>query len=135
MGALSSRPPAETDREWAFQWLTPDERSLWEQMSVADRRHSLLVARRFAQLRPRATRPELAGALLHDVGKIASGLGTWARVAATVVGPRGARFRAYHDHEAIGARLLAEHGSDAATIELCRGEGPAFADLQRADNF
>ena len=59
--------------------------------------------RRFLELRPAATRPQMAGALLHDVGKVQSGLGTWGRVAATIVGPRTRRFRQYHDHEQIGA--------------------------------
>ena len=58
--------------------------------------------------RPR--RAEMAGALLHDVGKVQSGLGTWGRVAATVVGPRTRRFRQYHDHEQIGASMAAQAG-------------------------
>ena len=57
--------------------------------------------------RPAADRAEVAGALLHDVGKVEAGLGTFGRVVATVVGPRTERFRTYHDHEAIGARLAA----------------------------
>ena len=54
----------------------------------------------------------MAGALLHDVGKFEADLGTFARVAATIVGPRGRRFRMYHDHEAIGARLAEAAGAD-----------------------
>ena len=38
-------------------------------------------------------RDEMAAALLHDVGKVECGLGTFGRVAATVVGPRTQRFR------------------------------------------
>ena len=37
----------------------------------------------------RATRPVVAAALLHDVGKVESGLGTYGRVVATAVGRRG----------------------------------------------
>jgi hypothetical protein len=103
-------------------------------MSNQDRRHTVAVARRFALIRPDATRAELAGALLHDVGKIECGLGTFGRVAATLIGPRGRRFRSYHDHEAIGARLAAAAGSDPASVELIAGDGPAFDDLERCDH-
>jgi hypothetical protein len=122
--------------------LLPGEQALWARLSPADRRHALLVARRFVAERPLALRAEIAAALLHDVGKVTSSLGTTARVVATVVGPRGARFRAYHAHEALGADLLAAAGSDPLTVALVRGEGaPAVADataidaLHRADEI
>ena len=83
---------------------------------------------------PDAPRELVAGALLHDVGKIECGLGTFARVAATLVGPRGKRFTAYHDHEEIGARMAAEAGSAAATVELIAGRGPAFETLKACDH-
>ena len=76
----------------------------------------------------------MAGALLHDCGKVESGLGTFGRVLATVVGPRTDRFRAYHDHEAIGAALAAAAGADPVTTALIEGRGPAAADLLAADD-
>jgi hypothetical protein len=76
----------------------------------------------------------VAGALLHDCGKVEAGLGTVGRVVATVAGPRSSRFRAYHDHEAIGARLAQAAGSDPATVALIEGQGPAVADLLAADD-
>ncbi len=76
----------------------------------------------------------MAGALLHDVGKTASGLGTLRRVVATLVGPRTDRLRRYHDHEAIGADMAARAGSDPVTVALIRGEGPGADDLQAADD-
>jgi hypothetical protein len=132
--SLSPRPAPVDDEAWVARTLTPDEHGLWVQMSNQDRRHSALVARRFAARRPDATRAELAGAMLHDVGKIECGLGTFGRVAGTLVGPRGRRFAAYHEHEAIGARLAAEVGSDPVTVELIAGEGPAFDDLDAVDH-
>jgi predicted HD phosphohydrolase len=81
------------------------------------------------------TRDEIAGALLHDIGKLDSDLGTARRVVATVVGPRTARFRSYHDHERIGAEMLAGVGSATATIELVRGHGRAAAALLAADDI
>ena len=116
-------------------WLADAEWKLWQQMAVADRRHAVLVARRFVDRRPSATRAEMAGALLHDIGKIDAGLGTLARVLATVVGPRTDRFRRYHDHERIGAGLLERAGSDAVTVALVRGSGDAFTDLCAADDI
>jgi hypothetical protein len=132
--SLSPAPPVVTDEIWAEDHLTVGERALWRMMSNQDRRHSTAVARRFVARRPFAPRAEVAGALLHDVGKIRCGLGTFGRVAATLVGPRTPRFRAYHDHERIGAELLAGAGSDPVTIELVAGEGPAFADLDVSDH-
>lgn len=133
-GSLSRQPPADADEAWARSLLDAAEAELWSRMTPADRRHSIEVAGRFASFRPAATRDELAGALLHDVGKVESGLGTWGRVAATVVGPRTRRFRTYHDHERIGAEWLAACGSDPSTVELVLGLGPAAADLRRADD-
>ncbi len=132
--SLSPRPPADDDVAWARQHLLPAEADLWLAQSNQDQRHSAAVARRFAAARPTATREEIAGALLHDVGKIECGLGTFGRVAATIVGPRTTSFRAYHDHEEIGAAMAAAVGSAPATVDLVAGTGPAFADLRANDH-
>ena len=133
--SLPPTPPAVTDEVWADEHLTAGERALWVQLSNQDRRHSIAVARRFAVRRPQATRAVIAAALLHDVGKLACGLGTFGRVAATVVGDRGpAAFRAYHDHEAIGAELARRAGSDPDTVELIAQRGPAFSALDASDH-
>ena len=87
-------------------------------MQAQDRRHSIEVARRLMADLDDAPRDVVAAALLHDVGKIQSRLGTFARVVATVVGPRTARFRRYHDHEALGVGLLASAGSTELTRHL-----------------
>lgn len=107
-------------------------------MSKADRRHAAGVARQVDRaLGPGTERPVLAAALLHDVGKTASGLGTFGRVAATVTaaiagrerveewstaGARGWRHRmaAYFRHPTIGAASLAEAGSHELTIAWAR---------------
>jgi hypothetical protein len=132
--SLSPRPPRIDDEVWAEDHLTSGELALWRQMTNQDRRHSASVARRFVARRPAATRDEIAGALLHDVGKIRCRLGTFGRSVATVVGPRTERFRAYHAHEEIGADLVSEAGSPRATVELVAGTGPAFADLKASDH-
>ncbi|CAN5524998.1 hypothetical protein BH24ACT5_BH24ACT5_20850 [soil metagenome] len=131
--SLSRRAPAAADESWARRWLSPAEVELWRAMSNQDRRHSVQVARRFADLRAdewgEAEPPsaEMAGALLHDVGKTVSSLGTFSRVVATVVGPRTERFRWYHDHEPIGAALAGRAGSHPVTIALINGHGPTAA--------
>jgi hypothetical protein len=132
--SLPATPPAVADEVWAEDHLVPGERALWVRLSNQDRRHSISVARRFVDRRPDATRAEVAGALLHDVGKLECGLGTFGRVVATVVGPRGERFTAYHDHEEIGAWMAECAGSDPATVELIAQRGPAFADLDAGDH-
>lgn len=134
-GSLSRRPPPDSDVVWAVGQLLPGEAELWRQMSVQDRRHSILVARRFVEFAPGASRPEIAAALLHDIGKLASGLGTISRVLATMVGPRTTRFKQYCDHERVGADMLAAAGSAPETIELAHGRGERAEALRRADNI
>ncbi len=132
--SLGQRPPSEEGTVWVRSVLSPGEWELWERSSNPDKRHSIAVARRFASVRPEATTAEVAGAILHDIGKLECDLGTFGRVAATIVGPRGERFRAYHDHEEIGAEMVAAVGADPATVELVRGEGPAYRDLEFCDH-
>ena len=106
-------------------------------MMMQDRRHSVLVGRRFVKHRPTAMQSEIAGALLHDVGKSVARLGTFARVLATLVGPRTNRFRQYHDHEKIGATMLRSIGSNELTVSMVEGscEGELRQALNRADDI
>ena len=133
--SLSRQPPTARRRGvGAGDGSPPARTSCGRRCRTADRRHAIEVARRFVARRPQASRAEIAGALLHDVGKVPSRLGTFGRVAATIAGPRTRRFRLYHDHEAIGANMAAQAGSDQVTVALIRGSGPAAADLQAADD-
>ncbi len=131
--SLSSAPPDPADEEWATAMLLPGEHALWIRMSNQDRRHSAKVARRFVARRPAATRAEIAGALLHDVGKLECDLGTWGRVAASVLGGRTERFRAYQDHERIGSEMAAAAGSERQTVDLIAERGPASPTLKECD--
>jgi hypothetical protein len=101
-------------------------------MSKVDRRHAVGVARDVErELGDEATGPVLAAALLHDVGKVSSGLGTYGRVIATLAGAAAGRSTAeawtegkgftrrvglYLRHGAIGADMLAMAGSDPLTV-------------------
>ena len=116
----SNRGPQDDGLRIAADCLLPGELSLWSAMQPRDQSHSLQVLSRFDAMAPHASRPERAAALLHDVGKTVSSLGWWGRIAATLVGPRGRRFAHYHDHESIGAAMLAGV-SDPRTVSLVGG--------------
>ena len=135
-GSLRPGGPSPSDEAWAASVLLPGELALWRRMSGPDRRHAVGVARRTSSaLPPPVARPILAAALLHDVGKISSGLGPFRRAVATLTGmavshdtaagwqsrsgPLGRAGR-YLCHDAIGADLLATAGSDPVTIAWAR---------------
>jgi hypothetical protein len=114
--------PTAADDAWAVHYLGPGETLLWRRMPGFDRRHAVGVARRVCtSLGENATRPVVAAALLHDVGKIESGFGVWRRVLATLwIGVRGrdnvrGRMALYATHPAIGAQLLRDAGADELT--------------------
>lgn len=134
LSSLSRREPEATDTMWAESYLLEVEVQLWRKLSPPDRRHAIVVGRRFASMGS-WSREEMAAALLHDIGKLESSLGTVARVLATVIGPRTARFRRYHDHEPIGADMLTAAGSSPVTVDLVRGVGSAAAALAAADHI
>ena len=85
-GALDPRGPSPSEEAWALGWLLPGEQRLWRRMSGPDRRHAAGVARDVARLLgdPIPRREVMASALLHDVGKVESGIGTFTRVAVTL---------------------------------------------------
>lgn len=131
--SLDPRGPDPQAENWALSWLSPEERSLWRLMSGQDRRHAISVAGRTLAIvgsgQPRAV---VAAALLHDVGKVASRVGTLGRsviTAAALVAGRDALTRApeppardwgraarlYLAHDRLGAHLLQQIGSDPLT--------------------
>ncbi len=139
LGAISGASPSPEDLAEVESLLLDSEFRLWQKLPAMDQRHSIAVLRRFTILRPGASRPELRAALLHDIGKIQSNLGVVGRVVATLVGRRGERFMAYHDHEIIGSQMLQNIDSDSVTIRLVAGSDQsdiagALLDLREADN-
>ncbi len=138
-GALMPFGPAPEDESWAREQLLEGEQSLWQRMSGPDRRHAVGVAREtIVLLGPdQAPREVVAAALLHDVGKVESSLGTFARVwvtfAAMVIGRSRlvrwagesssggrpswrARVGMYLTHDRLGAELLQGAGSRELTV-------------------
>lgn len=121
VSALDQRKMSQQGIESVRVVLLPPEFELWSQMSLIDKKHSVVVRRRFLNIVPSAELGAVRASILHDVGKIKSNLSVVARVVATVVGSRGARFSLYHDHEAIGAQMLREIGSEEMTCRLVSG--------------
>ena len=65
---------------WVEDVLSEAEYALWARQYGPDRRHTVQVANEVEhRLGGDATRPVLAAALLHDIGKIDADLGTWGR--------------------------------------------------------
>jgi putative nucleotidyltransferase with HDIG domain len=135
--SLVRRDVSEAELNMVRSKLSAHEYELWLQFASADRRHSVLVAARFTALRPEASANEIAGVLLHDIGKVRSNLSTLQRVVATVVGPRTRRFALYHQHEEIGADMLRQLGSHSEVIAIvnqtCNAD--VAAAFRAADNI
>jgi len=131
--------PKPADESWALEQLLGGERELWKRMSGPDRRHAVGVAHDTIRLLgpDPVGRDVIAAALLHDVGKVESSFGTFARVgitfAALAVGrsrllrwagePSGredpsprARVGQYLTHDRVGALLLEGAGSGVLTV-------------------
>lgn len=119
--SLSKRVPSASDASRLREVMTEKEFALWRTMSPADQRHSLKVVDRFVGRLPDATSAEIVGVALHDVGKVASDLGTLGRVMATICGPRTSRFKIYHDHESIGLQMLRDRGSSSEVMTMLNG--------------
>ena len=137
-GMVVAVGPRRVDDQWARTQLLPGEEALWDRMKRADRRHAAGVARRVeVSLGEEATRPVLAAALLHDVGKVESGFGPYRRTIATlsaaVVRHDPDIIRAwtrttgftrrvglYLQHPKLGGDLLGMAGSDSLTEQWAR---------------
>ncbi len=137
LGSLKSEPLLDREKLWVTEVLTHQESELWNSQSKTDQRHSFDIAKRFLALRPTASRDEIAGALLHDIGKIEARLGTFARVVATILPLPTQRFTAYRQHQESGARLLESIGCNPTTVALVAGrpDCDALRALSQADQI
>ena len=136
VGSLRPGGPGAEATAWVAEVLSPDELDLWILMSGPDRRHSYGVARDVERaLGHEATRPVLAAALLHDVGKLDAGLRTYGRVVATLSGAVAGHEMAnlwvtrsgftrkvglYLLHPRSGGDMLELAGSDPLTVAWTR---------------
>lgn len=105
------------EEAWLLGLLSGGEAELYRQMSAADRSHAV----RSAQFPALIDDAQRVAAALHDVGKSMSGLGTMARVGATMAsavipGRLRGRWADYRDHPRLGATMLKEMGSADLTV-------------------
>jgi hypothetical protein len=137
---------APEERAALASWTTPPQRSLFDSMHVADRRHGLDVV---ASLRAgMVTEPDvLLAGLLHDAGK--GDTGVWPRVAYALASSYGGwilrlvrwlpgwgrALERLHTHAATSAELAAVAGCPARTVELIRFQDapidPEYGELLR----
>ncbi len=142
--------PAE--RDGLASWLRPAELRLFDAMHPADRRHGLDVV---GSLRAAGVteRDVLVAGLLHDAGKGRTGVwprvawslgeayGPWVWRVARLLPGFGPALDRLAGHAEASARLAAEAGCSARTVELIRGADgaagpggdPHAALLHRAD--
>lgn len=127
MRALWPGPPRATDIAWVESVLTQAELSLWRRLPNHDRRYSIRVARQVQRSLAGTEHDDprwQAVGLLHDVGKLDTGLGVAGRTLATVTGvvrPRtrqsSGRFGRYLRHDEIGGAMIrAAAGRDEAAV-------------------
>lgn len=115
--SILDQGPDAAEEDWLLGLLSEREAALYIQMSAVDRSHALRSARCPAL----ADDSQRVAAALHDVGKVRAGLGTWARVGATVVGATlpgllSGRWADYRDHPHLGAVMLRDAGSAELTV-------------------
>lgn len=125
--SLRGPEPDSGDEAWLRSLLSPAERELYDAQPTVDRAHSVACAIAAREGLADPTDELIVASALHDVGKAASGLGTFGRVAATVVnavlpeaiarrwqvkgGGLGHRMTLYARHDHVGADLLRDAGS------------------------
>ena len=148
-GALRPRVTP-SDRAEAYEWLSVDERTLFETMMLRDQQHGIIVLSRVRRATESDDAALFAAALLHDCGK--GDVTLWQRVTHVALpsslenrfaveddpGWRGAFWRLRY-HPDIGADAAARAGSNAETVRLIREQESATPDarlqlLQAADD-
>ena len=115
--SLVDRGPDPAYETWLLGMLNGVEADLYRQMSAADRSHALHSANCPAL----ADDAQRVAAALHDVGKAEAGLGTAARVGATLAeavfpGRLRGRWADYRDHPRLGAAMLRAAESAELTV-------------------
>lgn len=134
--SLSARRPDPAGQIVISQYVAGELAELFWDQPVADQAHAVRVAHRV--LDSGLDRSELVrAALLHDVGKRHSRLGTVGRSIATLLAlirlPRPPRARLYLEHAESGGAELEDLGAEAIVVEFARfhhSERPEHVDEQ-----
>ncbi len=134
------------ERAALVAWTSPAQRTMFDVMHVADRRHGLDVV---VSLRTdRVSDPDvLIAGLLHDAGKGQTGVwprvayslgeryGPWVWRAAAIVPGYGSALERLHRHAERSAVLAEAAGCSARTVELIRNQDaptdPEFGEILR----
>jgi len=122
-GSFRARWPLPVDQSFVAELLSPAESHVFWDQPVPDLAHALRSAH--AVLDILSGRSDLArAALLHDVGKRHSGIGTLKRSIATGLSalriPTRGRMARYLDHAAIGAGELEDLGCEDLVVQFSR---------------
>ena len=126
--SLRARRPSVADQRLVADLLDPGNAAVFWAQSVPDQVHGIRVARSVLEAEPQ--RGDLArAALLHDVGKQASSVGTFGRSVATVLDalrlPMTSGMRSYRNHAAIGADMLSSMDVEPVVVAFAAGHhGP-----------
>ena len=83
--SLKPKKLSEEDLYWVGSHLSENELLYWEKLSMADRHHSYQVAKQADSEIGEHEKEFIAAALLHDIGKLESGFGTFGRVFACLL--------------------------------------------------
>ena len=140
-GFITARPLTPSEQLWVSDALGAKLRRLFYEQQHQDQRHAVDVALRAGDGRLREA------ALLHDVGKSASGLGAFARSLATLWSLTGlpvwGRWRTYLRHGELGAAMLERAGAGDLAVAFARHhpgpvpagvDGGAWRALEAADD-
>jgi hypothetical protein len=132
-GHLFASSLTPTEQERIATNLRPQLLALFYRQSIQDQRHALEVAARLG-----SADHLTEAALLHDVGKTASGLGVIQRSIVTLWTATGlplwGTWQQYVDHGPIGAALLTSAGADQTSVLFARSHpGPVPEGVSRSD--
>ena len=124
-GVLASRRLSPGEQDEISTVLTANEAQLFWRQQAIDQRHAWQVADRVRTI-VGDDEDAIAAALLHDVGKLHSGLGPISRSVATVLDhlglPMPQRWLRYRQHEELGAADLRAVGARSLAIAFAAGE-------------
>jgi len=123
LGSLAARRPTSSDQSLVAGLLSGAEAEVFWSQPVPDLAHAVRSAQSVARAAP--GRADLArAALLHDVGKRLSDIGTVGRSLATALSlvrlPTSKRMASYLEHARLGAEELNALGCEDLVVQFAR---------------